>query len=121
MRSYDEETSDGEAGRIYGRLEHVVDIASKISGLTQKQYRDWGEIECMDANEKRRGRSLSRRRKERREIMGRSDRESSVDRRDRPRAADEERKKKEAQGKGKQNGSRNRRESRMGKRNETGK
>ena len=107
MKSYDEETEEGKVELIYGRLGYMIDGASKISGLTQKQYREWGKIECWDTNAKRsRGRSLSRRTKERKEIVDRSDRESSVNRRDRQRAADEEKKKNESQEKGKQNSSR---------------
>ena len=78
----------------------MLDEASKMSGLTRKQYSDWERIECMETNTKdNSGGSLSRRKKERTELTDRADRESSANRRDRQRAADEERKKKDAQDK----------------------
>ena len=106
MEAYDEETEEeaeeGKADLIYGRLEHMLDNASQISGLTQKQYRDWGKIECMDTNTRNsRGRSLSKRRKGRMEITERSDRESSANRGYRQREADEERKRRKHKTKGK--------------------
>ena len=60
-KAYDEETSEGKAELVYGRLEHMIDSASEISGLTQKQYRDWRKIECMDTSARNsRGRILSK-------------------------------------------------------------
>ena len=35
MKAYDAETAEGEAVLIYGRIEHLVDTAGKIAGLTQ--------------------------------------------------------------------------------------
>ena len=84
MKVYNEETAAGKAHLIYGRLGRMIDEASKMSGLTQKQYRDWGKIECMDTNARNsRGRILSKRRKDKKNATERVDRETSASRRDR--------------------------------------
>ena len=42
----------------------MLDEAAKKAGITQKQYREWRKIECMDTSTMdSRGRSLSRRKK----------------------------------------------------------
>ena len=50
MEAYDEDAAGGKVDLIYGRVGRMIDEAAKMSGLTQKQYRDWGKIECMDTN-----------------------------------------------------------------------
>ena len=76
----------------YGRIERIVDDAAKTAGLTKTQFEDWGQIGRVETRTKGgRGRSLSKRRKERRETNGRVDRETSANRSDRQRKADEDR------------------------------
>ena len=83
MEACDEETEGGELVLIYGGIEHMVDGAENLLGLTQKQCRDWRKIECMDTNTRNsRGRSLSKRRKDKKEAKERVDRETSANRRD---------------------------------------
>ena len=83
-KAYGGETTTGEEDLIYGSIEHMLDEAAKMSGLTKKQYIDWKRIECMETNTKgNRGRSLSRRKKERRGLTEREDMESIANRRDR--------------------------------------
>ena len=84
MKEYDEETSKGKVGLVYGRIEQMLDESSEMSGLARNQYIDWKRIECMETNTKgNRGRSLSRRKKERRGLTEREDMESIANRRDR--------------------------------------
>ena len=100
MEAYDEETAEGKVDLIYGRIEQMVDEAAKVAGLTKRQYADWKRIERMgNSTKNNRGRSLSKRRKDKREANERVGRESSANRRDRQRKADKERKKKEEQDK----------------------
>ena len=40
MGECDEETERGNVDLVYGRIERMLD-ASKMSGLTRKQYSDW--------------------------------------------------------------------------------
>jgi len=48
MKAYDAETAEGKVGLIYGRIEHLLDTAEKITGLTQGQYREWRAIELLE-------------------------------------------------------------------------
>ena len=84
MKAYDAETAEGKADLIYGRIEHLLDTAAKIAGLTQGQYREWRTVERLETGPKSgRGRSLSNRRKRRHVQQEEADRETSAARRDR--------------------------------------
>ena len=41
MESYDKESEEGGQDLIDGEFEHVLDTASKVAGLTSKQYGEW--------------------------------------------------------------------------------
>ena len=42
-KAFDEETSQGKVDLIYGRIEHMLDEAAKMSGLPTRQYIGWEE------------------------------------------------------------------------------
>ena len=52
MKAYDGETAEGKADFIYGEIEHIMDTSAKMAGLTNKQYREWRQIECLDTGTK---------------------------------------------------------------------
>ena len=41
MEAYGKESKDGKRDLIHGKFEHMLDTASRVAGLTNKQYRDW--------------------------------------------------------------------------------
>ena len=100
MKAYDEETAEGKVDHIYGRIKQIVDEAATVAGLAKRPYGDWRRSARMgDSTKNNTGRSLSKRRKDKREANDRAGRETSANIRDRQRKADEERKKKEEQDK----------------------
>ena len=97
MKAYDEETAEGKVDHIYGRIKQIVDEAATVAGLTKRQYENWGRTERMgNSTENNRGRSPSKRRKDKREVDDRVARETSANRRDRQSKADEERKRRKS-------------------------
>ena len=66
---------------INGKFEHMLDTASKVAGLTRKQYRDWRRTGKLEAKkENGRSRSISRIRKKREETWGQTERERRAQR-----------------------------------------
>ena len=49
----------------HGRIGRILDQSPQIAGLTKTQYKDWGDEEASDTRRRKRGRSLSERRKSR--------------------------------------------------------
>ena len=43
MEVYDQETKEGKQDCIHGKLEHMIATASKVAGLTHRQYEKWRE------------------------------------------------------------------------------
>ena len=100
MKAYDGETSAGEVDLVYGRIDRILEDASKTAGLTKTQFKDWGQIARVVSRSKGgRGRSLPERKKNERGVISRVGRDSSARRRDHQRKADEDRKRKEEQDK----------------------
>ena len=76
MGAYGKESKDRKQDLINGKFEHMLDTASKVAGLTGKQYRDWRRTEKLEAKkENGRSRSVSRRRKRREAAKGQTERE----------------------------------------------
>ena len=74
MEAYGKESKEGKQDLINGKFEHMIETASKVAGLTSKQYREWRRTEKLEAKkENGRGRSISRIRKKR-EAWGQSER-----------------------------------------------
>ena len=44
MASYAEETSEGKAWLIFGRMGRIIEDAAKTAGLTKTQFEDWEKI-----------------------------------------------------------------------------
>ena len=45
MGAYEKENREGKLDLTNGKFEHVIETASKVSGLTRKQYKEWREME----------------------------------------------------------------------------
>ena len=83
---------------IRGKLEHILDTSAKVAGLTNRQYQEWRQIECLEKKGKSgRSRSTPKRRKTRKETPDHGSWETSAERRDRQRAKDEEKRRQEKQ------------------------
>ena len=96
MEAYGKEAKDGKQDLINGKFEHMLDTASKVAGLTSKQYRDWRRTEKLEAKkENGRDRSISRIRKKREEAWGQTEREASAERKEKRRAQEEDKRRKE--------------------------
>ena len=78
------------------KSEHMLDTASKVAGLTRKQYRGCRETEKLEAKkENERIRSVSRIGKGREKQQWVKQREASAERQDKRRAQEEEKRRKE--------------------------
>ena len=91
MDAYGRESKEGRMGLINGRLEYMMETASKTAGLTEKQYREWRKAEKLEPLKRNgRGRSISKRRKRRDRTQGRTAREETAERQDLRRQQEEE-------------------------------
>ena len=52
MKSYDDETSEGGAELIFGRIGRIVEYAAETAGLTKTQFKDWGKIDRIETHPK---------------------------------------------------------------------
>ena len=50
MEAYEKENREGKLGLINGKFEHMIETASKVAGLTRKQYKEWREMEKLEEN-----------------------------------------------------------------------
>ena len=48
MDAYGKESKEGKIDLINGRLEYMMETASRTAGLTEKQYREWRKAERLE-------------------------------------------------------------------------
>ena len=45
MEAYGKENREGKLDLTNGKFENMIETASKVAGLTRKQYKEWREME----------------------------------------------------------------------------
>ena len=113
MKAYDGKSAEGEIELIHGRIEHILDTSAKVAGLTNKQYKEWRRIECLEEKYKSgRSRSTSKRRKAKKKreakknTQEQTDHEMDAQKRDKQGAKDEEKRRLEKHEKEQRNSTR---------------